>query len=81
MSYKMKLIFTRHALERIKQRGIMLREVVVCLDSPDKIDHKNGTRFMKLIGENRILILACTIKNESCKIRTAYITSQTKKYL
>jgi len=79
----MEIKFTLHALERIKERGITLEEVVQCLIYLDKIERDSGkTVFYKLNDKKtELLILVCTIDNVSCKIITAFRTSKIYKYL
>lgn len=79
----MEIKFTMHAINRIEERGIMLRDVVVCLNSPDKVDQKGELiYFKKLYKENkRLLICVCSVDTDSCKIVTVIDTSKISKYL
>lgn len=79
----MEIKFTLHALQRIKERGIALRDVVQCLTSFNKIERDSGKTIFYKLNNNKteLLILVCVIDNESCKIVTAFRTSKIYKYL
>ena len=80
----MEIIFTRHALERAEERNISLSEIAECLFDPTKIQHlKNGKEMYYRLNStaNYLLILVCSIKDESCKIITVIKKSQIKKHL
>lgn len=80
----MEIIFTKHALERIEERNISLSEVAECLYNPKKINFfEEGKRVHYGLNsaEKYLLILVCSIKDESCRIITVIKTSQIKKHL
>ena len=67
----MEISFTRHAIKRIEERGIYLKEVAECIFFPDKVRKDLN---------NKLLILVCIVTDERCKIITAIKTSKIDKY-
>ena len=78
----MEISFTRHAIKRIEERGIYLKEVAECIFFPDKVRKDLSTTiYTKLdVANNKLLILVCIVTDERCKIITAIKTSKIDKY-
>ncbi|RLE81577.1 MAG: hypothetical protein DRJ36_01225 [Thermoprotei archaeon] len=74
------MIFTIHAIQRMKQRGITIDQVKSCLEKPDKIIENEVLKAIKKI-DNKILVVCYKKAGEEAVIITAYITSKIKKYL
>jgi len=52
------IIFTFHAIERMKKRGISKSEVLSCIRSPDKIERLNDLiRSIKKINEKVLVVI------------------------
>jgi len=78
----MKIYFTSHALQRMKERNIKKQEVYDSLKYPDKIAHKENTIVvMKLRKNNHLLIIIYNNLGSAKKIITIIDTSKVKKYL
>lgn len=79
----MELEFTIHALEKIKERKVSLKEIMLCLTNPDKVDRQEEKiRCMKLNRtERKVFILVCVIDEKKCKIITVIKSSQLNRYL
>ena len=79
----MEIIFTRHAIKRIEERNIKLREVIICFKNPDKIRTRENTEiYLKLDNsKKKLIILICSITEERCKVITVLKTSKIQKYL
>jgi hypothetical protein len=76
-----KIRYTLHALERMRQRGIEKNLVEQCLDNPDKDEDIEGARrCIKRIG-NRALVVVYKSVNNTLMVITAYIMSKVHKYL
>lgn len=79
----MELVFTHHAIKRIEERKISLKNVYECIFYPAKIE-KIGEEFkyMKPINNGRhLLISVCVINQNKCTIVTVIDTSKVHKYL
>ena len=77
----MNIIFTKHALERIKERKIKIEIVIDTLRSPDKtFKNKETTKYVKKINSKVIVVIA-SLKNNSIKIITVFKSSKINKYL
>ncbi len=75
------IIFTLHALERMRKRGITKSEVYSCIKNPDKIEALNDTvRAVKRI-DNKVLVVIYRHEGGSVLVITAYKSSKVKKYL
>ncbi len=79
----MDIVFTKHAMDRIKERDILLIEIVDCLACSDRIvEDENLIVFMKKQEtEEKLLVLICSMEEERCKIVTVFKTSKIKKFL
>lgn len=77
----MKIHYTLHALERMRQRGIEKSLVEQCLDKPDKDEEVEGIhRCVKKINE-KVLVVIYKCTGDTLIVITAYITSKVYKYL
>ena len=77
----MKIVFTLHAIERIKTRGINRSEVVLCIANPDKVDKLDGiTRAIKK-RDSGVLLVFYRSENSNVVVITAYRSSKRHKYL
>ncbi|MEM3716457.1 MAG: DUF4258 domain-containing protein [Candidatus Bathyarchaeia archaeon] len=77
----MTIIFTLHALERIKHRKINRDEVVACIINPDKIERAG--EIMKAIRKinGQVLVAYYRHEDENIIIITAYKSSRIHGYL
>jgi len=75
------IIFTMHALERMKQRKISRDEVLSCVEKPDKISKLNDL-YRAVKGEDdKVLVVIYRKSNYEDIIITAYRSSKKGKYL
>ncbi len=72
--------FTKHALERMKQRGISVDDVRSAVNAPDRVITNGETKFLKRIGKRALVVIARHINGEVVVI-TAFKTSKVSKYL
>jgi len=75
--------FTKHALERLRERGISLKEIMECIKNPDKLfKDKYGNNIAQRRKEKYVLRVIFRKENEeSILLITAYLSSKLKKYL
>ncbi len=77
----MKIRYTLHALERMKQRCINKELVEYCLEKPDKTLLKEDTyRCIKKIDE-RVLVVIYRKNDATILVITAFASIKTRKYL
>ena len=77
----MKIRYTFHALERMKQRGIDKAFVVKCLVEPDKLDSLDKAyRCIKRI-DGKVLIVVYREMHNAILVITAFVSSKVRKYL
>ncbi len=77
----MKIVYTLHALERLRQRGITREQVEQCIREPDKIEKLEGLhRCIKRLN-NKVLVAIYKESRDRIIIITAFKTSKIKKYL
>jgi len=86
----MKIKFSSHAIERIKERGVKQTDVEKFIKSPDKIEISkiNKERFLiKKIYYNQkhnkdhLLMIICEEENNVLKIISIIDTSKISKYI
>ena len=85
----MKIVFTKHSLERAEERAISEKELKYAIHFPDKIDKssQNNKRFLikkiyyneKLKAEHLLMII-CEKEKGIIKIITIIDTSKISKY-
>ncbi|AEM38193.1 hypothetical protein Pyrfu_0321 [Pyrolobus fumarii 1A] len=72
----MRIRLTRHAEERLRERGISLEEVKVCIQNPDYTEESRGAlRCWKRMGDKYIVVVYRVECNQWIVI-TAYKTSR-----
>ena len=76
----MKIRYTLHAIERMKQRGISREEIETCLNNPDKIIEGKESKCVKKLGD-KALIVIYRMEADTIIVITAYRTSKMHKYL
>lgn len=85
----MKIIFTKHSLERAKERLISKKELRFAIHYPDKIDKssQDNKRFLikkiyynKKLKTDHLLMIICEKENSIIKIVTIIDTSKISKY-
>ncbi len=75
----MNIIYTLHALERIRQRGISRKLVELCLQNPDRDEELVETnRCVKKIND-RVIVVIYKKEDENFIIITAYLSSKLRK--
>lgn len=80
------IVFTRHARERMKERGISRKDIIKALENPTKIGYdKDGKLLVKKVYEKqnkeRLLLIAAKILENKCNIITVIDSLKVKKYL
>lgn len=78
----MKVIFTKHAKARMKEREVTHAEVVGAMAEPEFLTHKSGQTVFKKIRKNgQLLIVYVVQKGSVARIVTVITTSKLLKYL
>jgi hypothetical protein len=85
----LKIVFTNHALKRLKERGISEKEVREFIKNPDKVEHslKSPKRFLikkvyfnRKLGRDHLLLIILEKENSILKVITIIDTSKISKY-
>ena len=77
----MKIIYTIHALKRLRERKFSKNIIKECIENPLKIiSEDNIKRVIKKLND-KLLIVVYRIENGTFIIITAYTTSKVEKYL
>lgn len=85
----MKIVFTKHSLERAKERAINEKELRSVINFPDKIDKssQNNKRFLikkiyynKKLKADHLLMIICEKEKRIIKVITIIDTSKISKY-
>lgn len=77
----MTILFTLHALERIKHRKIGRNEVIACIINPDKTERFGEiTKAIKKVN-GQVLVAYYRREDENIIVITAYKRSRVHKYL
>ena len=77
----MKIVYSLHALERIRQRGIDKKLIVLCIQKPDKSEElEEAYRSIKKI-DNKVVVVIYRREDNKVIVITAYISSKLDKYL
>ena len=77
----MSIIFTLHALERIRQRGIDKELVRLCIQNPDREEENEGIHKCIKRVNNMVIIAIYRKENDNAIVITAYLSSKLHKYL
>lgn len=77
----MKIIYTMHALERIRQRKILPKDVSRCIESPDRVIVEHGMYKNIMKTNNNVLIVVFRKEDGNITVITAYCSSKVAKYL
>lgn len=73
--------FTKHALERMRARGITKEEIINAITNPDKeINDSYGNIIAHKVKEKYLLRVFYRIEEDSKVVITAYKTSKIDKY-
>jgi len=76
-----KIVYSLHSLERLRQRGIGKELVVLCIQNPDKSEALEGVyRCVKKIND-KVIIVIYKRENDRFIVITAYLSSKLYKYL
>ncbi len=76
-----KIIFIRHALDRLNERGIAIELVKDVVRIPDSIDSKNTTRTIaQRLIDGKSLRVIYEEEEHVMVVISAYITSNVNKY-
>jgi len=77
----LKIIYTIHALKRLRERKFSKNIIKECIENPLKIiSEDNIKRVIKKLND-KLLIVVYRIENGTFIIITAYTTSKVEKYL
>ncbi len=77
----MKIVYTLHALERIRQRGIDRELIILCIQNPDKSERlENIYRCVKKVND-KVIVVFYDKKDDKIIVITAYLSSKIHKYL
>ena len=77
----MMILYTLHALERMRQRGIERGLVEACIREPDKDEGLNGLRRCVKGLNGRVLVVVYKPSGDTVIVITAFISSKARKYL
>jgi hypothetical protein len=69
-----------HALERIRQRRILLKDASRCIESPDKVIVEHGMHKNIMKTNNNVLIVVFRKEDGNIIVITAYCSSRVAKY-
>ncbi len=77
----MKIAYSLHALERMRQRRISKELVALCIQEPDKSEElEEAYRCVKKINDKVIIVIYKQEKDKLIVI-TTYLSSKLRKYL
>ncbi|MBO3842099.1 MAG: DUF4258 domain-containing protein [Candidatus Brockarchaeota archaeon] len=77
----MKIIYTMHALERIRQRKIPFEDILKCIESPGRVIVEHGMSKNIMKTNNNVLIVVLRREDDNIIVITAYRSSRVEKYL
>ena len=76
------MIFIRHALDRLEQRGISKELIIDVITSPDEIDQESEKRrIAQKIINGKLIRVIYDDEGDSVVVISAYVTSKLGKYL
>lgn len=77
----MRIIYSLHAVERMRQRGISRELVALCIQDPGKSEELEGVyRCVKKIND-KVIIVIYRRENDKFVVVTTYLSSKLHKYL
>ena len=76
----MEIIYTKHAVERIKLRKINKKDVENAIAKPSKIIDKNDIKICQKPLGNKILRVVYRLQDNTYIVITAYLTTK-RKYM
>jgi len=76
----LRIRYTLHAVERMKQRGISLKDSENCLNNPEKIIEGRESKCIKK-QDDKVLVVVFRREGGVVIVITAYYTSKLYKYL
>jgi len=68
----MQIHFTKHAFERMKQRGISKEEVLLAINNPEIMIKKHGKHYYRKILIRGNIEIVCDKRENNIKIITLY---------
>jgi len=75
------ILFTRHSLERMKQRGISRDTVIRAIDSPNSVVPDNyGNRVAQVMEGDTMLRVVFREEGRDLLVITVYRTTRLQKY-
>ena len=86
----MKITFTDHAKRRMRERGLLQKQVVDCVTHPDRLERsmKDPRRFLakkiyfsRTHKKDRLLMAICEQEGTALVIVTVIDTSKIEKYI
>ncbi len=77
----MRMVFSLHALERMRQGGIDRELVVLCIQNLDKSEELEGVRRCVKRINNRVIIVIYKRENDKFIVVITYLSSKLHKYL
>ena len=86
---KKKIIFSDHALQRMKERFILERVIIEAIRDPDKIEKsfQAPSRFLikkvyfnKILKKEHLLMIVCEVRPKQTEVITIIDTSKISKY-
>jgi hypothetical protein len=75
------IIYSRHAIERMKQRNISREVIEISVANPEKIEDRGNESILIKKLETKVLVVVFRKTDDVIFIITAYITSKIGKYL
>jgi len=77
----MKVIFTPHALDRMKKRGIVEKMVLETLKNSEKVvEGYKDRKVAQKMFDDKLLRVIYEEKEDGLEVITAYLTSKVDKY-
>ena len=77
----MRVRYTFHALERIRQRGIEKKLITLCIREPDKSEQLEEVRKCVKRIDDKVIIVVYREGHDEILVITAYLSSKIHKYL
>ncbi len=76
------IVYTKHAVERAKERGIEIKDIEACIKNPDSVtrDSMGNLRFMKR-KDSKVLVVVSRKEDSKTVVITCFLSSKVSKYL